>query len=244
MAHEILNQARKALFIEERPNDTLQILKPLMEKRADLVFSEQRALAELVGLAYEKQQQYDEATEAFSVGGDLYQSGYCQMLGGNLPKAAEIWKNLLPERPNHWCLTLYGMVTGNLNSLPTFLQIRNHLEADIVYLSRAGQTAMAENILRYVDTLSDINYEVYKFAGRALFHAGRLDKAGLFLLRGQKALPNDPEVYYHLGQYYHSLGNNDDAALMLHQCLLISPTYLPAKMLHAEVHSETACNIR
>jgi tetratricopeptide (TPR) repeat protein len=62
-------------------------------------------------------------------------------------------------------------------------------------------------------------------------HAGHLQEAGSFLIRGQKALPNDPEIYFHLGQYSMALNHHTEARLMLKQCLLISPTYRPASEL-------------
>lgn len=234
---QILNSARQALFINHQPDSALDILLPLTGEEAlqRFSFGNRRALFELIGQAYEKKGQYDTATDYFMTIADYYQAGYSQMLKGDPDRAAQCWQPLLADRPNHWCLALYGMATNTLNMLPTFLQIRNHLEADIIQLSRAGQRMAVQNILYYLDLLSDINYEAYKFAGRALFHANRLDEAGTYLLKGQKILPNDPEVYYHLGQYYHAVGRLEEARMMLHQCILISPTYTPALDLHRQM---------
>jgi len=46
---------------------------------------------------------------------------------------------------------------------------------------------------------------------------------------GQKILPNDPEIYYHLGQYSQSVGALSEAKSMYKHCLLLSPSYTPAK---------------
>jgi tetratricopeptide (TPR) repeat protein len=237
-----LNEARKLLLMERRYQEGLDALLPLWDQSSDMSFADYRAFIEMLGLAYAKLEQYDKATETFSSITDHYQAGYAQMLKGDMDQASALWRPLLIERQNHWCLMLYGMVTSSLNCLPTFLQVRNHLEADIIQLSQAGRDVMVHNLLNYVDIISDINYEAYKFAGRALYHAGRQTEAGPFLLKGQKTLPNDPEVYFHLGQYYHAIGKDEDARLMLHQCILISPNYVPARSLYSVIQGETSCS--
>ncbi len=232
-----LNQARKALFLEDQPDTALSLLAPLLESRADLSAEDERPVVELAGLCYERKHLFDQACDLFYSIMDYYQAGYCLMLKGHPEKATEHWKHLLMMRPNHWCLTLYGLVTSSLNCIPTFLQIRNHLEADIVHLTRAGQTIMTNQLLLYVDLLSDVNYEAYKFAGRGLFNAGRIKDAGPYLLKGQRILPNDPEIYYHLGQYYHAIGELKQASMMLRQCLMINATYTPARWLLDKINA-------
>lgn len=241
--HATLNQARQALFLEDKPDEALDVLADLTKNLTHLELQYRLAVGELVGLAYERKGLYEEAGQTFITIGDRFQSGYCYMLLGRLDKATDCWRSMLADRPNHWCLILHGMVTSTLNALPTFLQIRNHIEADVIHLLRAGQEDMVTSLLRYVDVLSDINYECYKYVGRALFNAGKLEKAAEFLLKGQRTLPNDPEVYYHLGQYYHAVGQLEEAALMLHQCLLISATYTPARELHDAIHDRSSCPI-
>lgn len=230
-----LNKARSTLLVEKKPDDALSLLLPWMQEQQKHSLLERRPLIELVALAYEFKQEYDEAASCFLSIEDFYQSGYCRMLKGDLESAFDCWKNLLAMRSNHWCLTLSGLVTGHLSSVPTFLQIRNHLEADVVHLVQAGQDLLVTNMMRYAGVLADINFETYKFLGRGLLNAGKLGEAGVLLLKGQQVLPNDPEIYYHLGQYYHALGNRTDALLMLQQCVLISPHYTPARWLLEEL---------
>jgi tetratricopeptide (TPR) repeat protein len=182
-------------------------------------------------MAHQKCQKWEEATHLFADIEDFYQAGYSQLLAGSLYGVQVHWMKLPAIRANHWCLSLYGLVTGQLTAFPTFLQVRNHLEADIILLSRANQTSMVNNLLRFIDTLATINFEAYKFTGRALFYVKRMDDVEEFLLKGQKLLPGDPEVYYHLGQYYHAMGDSRKCRLALQQCLMISPTYTPAQEL-------------
>lgn len=225
---ETLTQARKALFLEENPDEALQILTPALENPSALSKEYQVAMVELAGFSKIKLKRYTDAASLFDSIGDNYQTGYCHMLNGSLEKSVKYWQPLLQMRQNHWCLALYGMVSLQFNCIPTFFQIRNHAEADIMHLAASGQLLFMENMLKYTDFLADINFEAFKFVGRALFHAGFVKRAGEFLLRGQKLLPNDPEIYFHLGQYYHALEQYDEAKMVLQQCLLITPSYTPA----------------
>ncbi len=226
-----LNPARQLLLVEKNAREALDYLAPMLPHCDGISVAERKNLVELAALAHARLGNYDRASEIFMLNQDAYQAGYCQMLQDNMDAALDYWKRVVPLRNNHWCVTLYGLVTGRLNSLPTFLQIRNHMEADIMHLCVAGRQEMVRNIIKYVDLLSDINYEAYKFAGRALMHSGQYEEAERLLLKGQKALPNDPEIYYHLGQFYHIVDKPEEATLMLKQCLLISSVYLPARRL-------------
>ncbi len=236
---ETLKAVQTALFLENNPTMALELAAPLLAERSKLSFSEERTLVEIAGLSEEFLQHYDEASRYFISISDYYQSGYCQMLKGSLHSALEFWKPLVMMRQNHWCITLYGLITNQVRSLPTFLQIRNHLEADIFHLIHANQMGMVNNMLQHVDFLAHTNLEAYKFVGRALLHAGQLDRCVEYLLRGQKTLPNDPEVYFHLGQYYFLVRQFEEASLLLNQCLLITASYTPARDLLDKIHAES-----
>jgi tetratricopeptide (TPR) repeat protein len=184
-----------------------------------------------MGLILRAQKRFEESYGLYEAIQDHYQAGYCALMTGNIPMVQHQWGQVLQQRPNHWCISLYGMVTQHLRSYPTLFQIRNHLESDIANLITAQQNTFVKNLLLHIDFLSQLNLESPKFAGRALMHAGWLEDAGGFLIQGQKLLPNDPEIYFHLGQYSLIRRHHQEAHLMLKQCLLISPTYSPAKEL-------------
>lgn len=223
-----LNEARDLLFRERKAPQAEESLRPLMAQAKALSIEEKRALYELMGLALRAQGRFEEAAQLYSQIDDYYQSGYCAMLQGKTQAMQKAWSKLLSLRQNHWCVSLYGLISGQLRTVPTIFQVRNHMESDIANLIAANRTDYLENYLNYVDFLIQINLEAPKFAGRALMNAGWLDRAGKYLLQGQKALPNDPEIYFHLGQYSVALNHLKEARLMLKQCLLISPTYRPA----------------
>ncbi len=226
-----LTPIRDLFFKENDPKQAYAILARYLNDRK-LSAEEKRAVYELAGLILRAQKKYDDAIRLYSDIKDPYQAGYCEMLKGNLPSARNYWTRTIskPEgRENNWSLTLFGMISRQLQTYPTSFQVRNHIEADIHNLITAMQFDYLENLLSYADFLIQINPESYKFLGRSLMHSGWVDRASEYLLKGQKTLPNDPEIYFHLGEYSEKKELFEDARIMLHQCLLISPTYQPAK---------------
>jgi len=233
MAHPF-TPAQQALFLNHQPEEALSALAPHLDAFREGQLkdaSEIRFLITLAAMAHQESGKYTEAARLYESIGDDYSAGYAHLLTGNIDATRAAWTKVAQRRPNHWCVSLFGMVTGNPNSIPTFLQIRNHLEADILLLAAAGQTKMVQNIVFALEFLAGINYESYKYAGRALFHSGLLSDVEAILLKGQKILPADPEVYYHLGQYYAAVGRTAEAKSSLQQCLMISGTYTPAQAL-------------
>jgi tetratricopeptide (TPR) repeat protein len=224
-----IQPARDLFYKQYDASSAEEALQPYMDTPKSL--EEKRAVYELMGLILRSQKKYSHAARLYEKIQDYYQAGYCALLQGNLPEVQQQWSKLLNLRQNHWCVHFYGMVTQQLRTYPTLFQIRNHIESDIANLIAAGRVDYLENLLSYVEFLTQINLETPKFAGRSLMHAGWLNRAGAFLIKGQKSLPNDPEIYFHLGQYSIALEHYTEASLMLKQCLLISPMYRPASEL-------------
>jgi tetratricopeptide (TPR) repeat protein len=220
------HEARDTFYKQHDPAKAEQQLRQFLSTPESL--EEKRAVYELMGLILRSQKRFSDAAALYEKINDHYQAGYCALLQANVPQVQAHWSKLLAQHQNHWCVSLYGLVTQQLRTYPTLFQIRNHIECDIANLIAAGRLDYLENLLSYVEFLTQINLETPKFAGRALMHAGWLERAGSFLIQGQKALPNDPEIYFHLGQYSMALQHYSEAGLMLKQCLLISPTYRPA----------------
>lgn len=228
-----IHEARDSYYKQRDPLKAEEQLRPYLSTPKNL--EEKRAVYELMGLILRTQQKFSDATSLYEAIQDHYQAGYCALLQTNLQQVQAHWSKLVPQHQNHWCITLYGLVTQQLRTYPTLFQIRNHIECDIANLIGANRLDYLENLLSYVEFLTQINLETPKFAGRALMHAGWLERAGAFLIQGQKALPNDPEIYFHLGQYSMALNHFHEAQMMLKQCLLISPTYRPASELLSQI---------
>ncbi|MBK8190854.1 MAG: hypothetical protein IPK79_10440 [Vampirovibrionales bacterium] len=227
---KFLTPMRERFFTGRDPAGTVAELQPFLSDRR-LQPEEQRALTDLATLALREQSRYDDAMRLYTGVNDWFQAGYCEMLKGNLAGARHYWMKLEALRQNHWAVTLFGLVTRQLASCPTPFQIRNHLECDVTNLIQAGQFEFLENLLSHADFLVQVNPETYKFLGRSLMHMGWGDRAEAFLFEGQRMLPNDPEIYYHLGQYCFQRKRYDDCRVVLSQCLLISAAYNPAREL-------------
>lgn len=239
--YSLLHPIRDLLFKQNQPDKALEELQPFLSRK-DLAFEEKRAVFQLAGLIKMKQMAYQDALKYFNQIQDNYLSGYCELLQGNLQNIQAYWGPLVQTRMNHWCISLFGLVTMQLNSFPTMFQVRNHLESDIYNLITAGQHQMVNHILSYSDFLTQANLETPKFIGRALLNISEtdsqwIDMAGTLLLKAQKILPNDPEIYYHLGQYRVFIGDTDDACRVLKQCLMMSETYTPAQQLLTELEA-------
>ncbi len=227
---EFLTEARNTFFKQKDPGAAYKLVQPYLWKKS-LSTEERRAAVELGGLILRAQKKYVDARKLYIEINDFYQSGYCDMLAGNVEGARSAWQKVVKQRENHWCLSLFGLINRQLNTYPTTFQVRNHIESDIANLIHAGQFQYLDNLLSYAEFLSQLNLEAYKFMGRALMINGFLDQAGTYLVKGQKSIPNDPEIYYHLAQYSLTKHQDIEAKMMANQCLLISPFYTPAQRL-------------
>jgi tetratricopeptide (TPR) repeat protein len=237
-----LQPARKALFVDHNPIQCLMhlndaTLRSRLERSAQVAGPQISLYVELCGYALMEQQHYSQAANHFAQVNKPYLAGYCAMLAGDLEFTRQQWQIQLGRRQSHWCLHLFGLITAQLSSYPTFLQVRNHLEGDVAHLAQAGQDVSLTNLLAGLDTLAQSNPEAYKLAGRSLLNVGRLDEALPLLLKAQSVLPQDAEIYYHLGQYYQACHNGPEARLMLRQCLAINGHYTPARWLLNTVDS-------
>lgn len=181
-----------------------------------------------LGLCYLEAAQLDNAIAAYLEIEGYYQAGFCELLKGNDTKANEYWLNIPVSEVQHWSNCLKTIIKGKIIETPTFLNLRNHLECDLGYLLKFKQETFANNILLLADRLVDFNMESYKFIGRALLNNGYSNASVKFLIDGQKLLPNDPEIYYHLGQYSLMVGARGEAITMFKHCKILSPSYTPA----------------
>jgi tetratricopeptide (TPR) repeat protein len=233
-------QARELLWTQAKPRACIALLTPWWEARKGwgvpakantTVPDTLTALGELLGLAHMQLGAYPNAETVFREAGLLYLQGYAALLGQNTQACHYAWTKLAEEQPKHWGLYLLAMSQRSLNYAPSFMQIRNFIETDISNLLRAKCWAYLENITCYFDYLAQINPEVYKLSGRSFLNEGKMIVAHKLLSQAQHYLPQDPEIYYHLGQYYEACQSPTEAVLMLKQAVMMNPTYGPAKEL-------------
>lgn len=221
---KVVKKAHELLILNGSPNECSAFIKDIIDHSE----TKDRGLVQWLGLSYMEANKFDLAKRAFESGGFYYQAGYCELLLGNLGKAKNHWKKQPESSVKDWSRALETMVQGRVEHKPTYLALRNYLEMDIGYLLKANQTKFAENIVNITIQLAEINLECLKFAGRALLHNGYANLAVNLLLDGQKILPSDPEIYYHLGQYSLTVGAYNEARSMFSHCKMLSPSYTPA----------------
>lgn len=219
----------RALSAEAAAEDGLRYLLPLYQRRSKFKKEVSTAVSEMTGYAYLQAGKHLKAAECFQEARNQYQSGLCHLIAKDLDSTHRLWSAIIEEHPFHWCMTLWGVVHHQLESYPSFFQVRNHLEASIGQFFRYKRGDLANCLIDYADTMAQINLETYKYIGRALLNFEKdIQRAEHYLLKNQKVLPNDPEVYYHLAQCKQLMGQDDDAILLLNQCTTINYAYTPA----------------
>ena len=114
-------QAQRLFFaeqpVEAHDEKSYDLLNPLLLKD-NLSVDTQRAAFELAGYIRRYQQRYQDSSYLFREIKDDYQAGYSLMLAEDWEGVQPLWQNTLQERPNHWCLHLYGLATRQLNTCP------------------------------------------------------------------------------------------------------------------------------
>lgn len=225
---KLINEARKEILIKKNPAKAIESLM-LLAQQNDLATD--NGFLNSLALAYFENKNYTEAAKIYQKLNEKYQIGFCELLLGNEDKARELWFNAANSAAIHWGRCLIDLIHTKVGKIPTFLQIRNYLESDISYFIEADKVNYAENLINCEEFLFEINPESYKFIGRALLNSGFNNLAIKYFLKSQEIIPNDPEIYYHIGQYCYSINAYLEARNMLRQCLELNVHYTPAKNL-------------
>lgn len=161
------------------------------------------------------------------------EAGYCYIILDKLERAQEMF-NLAKDYDvrARWGLLLIQMIKEDINSFPTYFQVRNFLELDLNILILYCKGNYVEKIIRYADFMAYYNPECYKFIGRA-FWANNFIPASLFFLRKAKdKFYQDPELHYLFAYiFYYNEKNIEQCKKSLNTCLEILPEYAPAKNL-------------
>ncbi|MEB3245474.1 MAG: hypothetical protein VKJ06_05760 [Vampirovibrionales bacterium] len=255
-----------SLFATHQPQQAYALARKTLPSISRKTPGLQTRLQIVLGVCCWHAGKFDEALTWFEAANHRYFLGYTHMLAGRLQQAYQVWQPLLAQRPQHWCGILLGLVSKQLQQYPTFLGVRNNLEMDVYYLYIAGQMALLENYLSYHEALATINLEAYKLAGRSLHYAGAQHWAHFLLTEGQRLCPQDAELYYHLAQYWQATAQKtppaqaeasgekapssetrvqrclDEAELMLKQCLMMQPHFVPAADLLATLRAQQLKN--
>ena len=152
---------------------------------------------------------------------------YVAMLNDNLSASQTVFSNIDSPR-GHWGYSLTQILQGNLINIPTFFQIRNFFEIDLNFLIKNEKIDYIEYLLGALEILSNVNPEIYKYAGRTML-ANNLEVAALHYLESAKiTLYNDAELHFMLANYYKKHNDINNVKYYVQECLKFAPNYVPA----------------
>ncbi len=221
-----LNNCRNSIFVTQNYDQSIEIINNLLKTAQE---DEINFIKFHLGTVYFENLEFEKAKTVFIELDEKYQIGYCELLLGDIETARQCWEEAPDSGPVNWARCLPDLLNLDVVQIPTFLQIRNHLESDLTYLIRSNNLNFANNLIECSQVFININLETYKYIGRALLNNNYPHLGLKYLLEGQETLPQDPEIYFHLAQY--SLMTNQllECKHLLKKCLNINKAYSPAK---------------
>lgn len=223
-----ISQARKEILVYKNYKKALSILDNITTPQD----SEQQFLVkDLTALIYLETGNYRKAAEIYRELENMYSEGFCELLLGNEDRTRELWDKAPESAAREWGKCLLNFIHLKKGSIPTFLQIRNHLETDLGYFLQAEQHQYAENLIKNDNLFITINLESYKLIGRTLLIYGFMNPAKKALLKSLETIPDDAETLYFLGQYNYLTGFYRESKKILEKSLEKNSSYVPARNL-------------
>lgn len=237
--NDIINKAKKEILINKNPAKALEVLSGA-EK---YVLDEEKLthLRNLLGFIHLENRDYRKAAEVYRQIGENYKAGFCELLQGNEAEAESLWEKAADCEPVRWGKCLMSFIKLKSGVVPTFLQIRNHLEVDIGYFIEANRFNYVENTLKYDKLFLTVNLESHKLIGRVMLNYGYYNLARKYLLKSLEVIPEDAETYYFLGQYNYLIGAYRESEQVLEHCLEMNSGYVPARYLLEKVAAKLKC---
>jgi len=238
--NKLINDATIEILVNKNPKKVVRDLYELIN--TDKTNTE--LIKNTLALAFFENKNYAEAAKIYYELNKQYQAGYCELLLGNKTKAKELWFNAQNSGAVCWARCLIDLIEVKVGLIPTFLQIRNHLESDLCYFIQADKIEYAENVIQCSDFLTDINPETNKFIGKALMNSGFPSLSIDFFIKSREIIPNDPEVYFYIARYSFETGALNEARQFLKQCLDLNMSYTPAKKLLDKIGKQLLSGIK
>ncbi len=223
-----LNKCRDNIFVTQNYDQAVKDISNLLATAQD---EEINFIKFHLGTVYFENLEFEKAKTIFVTLDEKYQAGYCELFQGNIEEARVYWEEAPDSGPVNWARCLPDLLNLDVTQIPTFLQIRNHLESDLSYLIKSNNLNLANNLIECSQVFITINLETYKYIGRALLNNNYPHLGLKYLLEGQETLPQDPEIYFHLAQYSIMANQLAECRHLLKKCLNINKYYTPAKKL-------------
>lgn len=174
----------------------------------------------------------DKCENFFKQNNCFLEMGYCELLRGKINEAKRTF-NIVRNgdlRAN-WAYSFIQFMQNYIQTMPTYLQIRNFLEIDIGLLIKAQMYESIENVINAADLFFEVNQESYKFISRVLLNYNFDEVAEIYLHRGSSRCYNDPELHFLYGNYYLKYNNIKSAKHEFETCLDVLDGYYPAIMM-------------
>lgn len=222
--NDLIIQAKKEFLINKDYKKALQILNTIENKDFN-------AFNGTLALLFMESGEYTRAAELYKTLGENYNAGFCELLTGNEEETARLW-NIAADSPAcRWGRCVLDYIKLRRGPVPTYLQVRNHLETDMGYFIRANRLKYAENLMKCDDVFISVNLESYKLIGRVLLNFGFLNQARKYFFKSLGVVPNDAETFYYLARYNFRMGAHREAGENLEKCLEHNPNHVPARKL-------------
>ena len=177
---------------------------------------------------------FTEKDENIKITPKSIEHAYLSILNDDLISAEEVFK--LNDSPrSRWGIILIEILTGFLQTYPTYFEIRNFLEIDMDFLLKNEKLDYIEQILGASEILITINQETYKYIARVMYENKLYKVARDYLEKSKAIFYKDPELHFMLAKYYLRLNDYDNTLYYINECLKILPEYYPAKKIKEQV---------
>ena len=160
-----------------------------------------------------------------------YHLGLCYLFLGDYKTAQSIWKETTASPAQNWSLFFCELLTNNIKTPPSFLQIRTFLERDLNLFLKFKKTLYIQTIIDYSEILADINPETNKIIAKTFLYNNYPNYAKEYFVRAFDFTTQDAELYYLCGIYNEMINDIPEAQKCLKQAILLNDNYVPAKLL-------------
>ena len=152
---------------------------------------------------------------------------YLAVLNDDLATARAVFESIDSPRAR-WGIVLTGILSGYMEYIPSYFEIRNFFEIDLDFLIKNEKFDYIENLLSSLKILSEINREIYKYTARVMYENNMYNSSLEYMEKSKECFYNDPELHFMFAKFYFNSGKYQTADYYLAECLKIIPSYNPA----------------
>ncbi len=177
---------------------------------------------------------FESAFKNVTFGARSVEHAYLAILNDDLPAAKAVFESIDSPRAR-WGLVLAGIISGYMEFLPSYFEIRNFYEIDLDFLIKNEKTHYIEMLLSSLKYLEEINKEIYKYTARVMYENRLYNSAFEYMNKAKEIFYNDPELHFMLAKAYIDAKQFKMADSSLSECLKFVPSYFPALKMRREI---------